>query len=95
VKTYAVAALILVAGTGSLAVGGTDFFSNWPAGKSPREIGKLVAERFVSSGHLRDNTIIYPETCAWYGALTLAQLSNDKDLTRRLIERFGPEIGSN
>jgi unsaturated rhamnogalacturonyl hydrolase len=63
-------------------------FTNWPAGTSPMEIGKWVAERFVSSGHLRDNTIIYPEVCAWYGSLTFARLSGDKDLTARLIKRF-------
>src|SRR5437764_13698437 len=60
----------------------------WPAGKSPREIGKRVAERFVGMPHLRDNTIIYPETCAWYGSLTFAQLSGDKDLSKRLVARF-------
>jgi len=65
-------------------------FTRWPAGSSPQEVGKRVAERFVASAHLRDNTIIYPETCAWYGALTFAQLSGDKDLTRRLIARFDP-----
>jgi rhamnogalacturonyl hydrolase YesR len=65
-------------------------FQNWPAGSSPQEIGKRVAERFVVSKHLRDNTIIYPETCTWYGALTFAQLNGDKDLTRRLIARFDP-----
>src|ERR1039458_3634588 len=65
-------------------------FGDWPAGKSPREIGKRVAERFVASAHLRTNTIIYPEVCAWYGALTFAKLSGDKDLTRRLIARFDP-----
>ena len=57
-------------------------FTNWPEGKSPREIGKRVAERFVGSPHLRTNTIIYPETCAWYGALTFAKQSGDKDLTQ-------------
>jgi unsaturated rhamnogalacturonyl hydrolase len=65
-------------------------FSEWPEGKSPREIGKRVAERFVASPHLRPNTIIYPEVCAWYGALTFAKLDRDKDLTRRLIARFDP-----
>jgi len=65
-------------------------FQNWPAGTSPTVIGKRVAERFVSSKHLRDNTIIYPEVCAWYGSLTFAQLSGDKDLTRRLMARFDP-----
>jgi unsaturated rhamnogalacturonyl hydrolase len=63
-------------------------FKTWPEGKSPREIGKRVAERFVSSAHLRTNTIIYPEVCAWYGALTFARLSGDRELTSRLIARF-------
>jgi rhamnogalacturonyl hydrolase YesR len=69
-------------------------FSVWPEGKSPREIGKRVAERFVASPHLRSNTIIYPEVCAWYGALTFAKLDRDKDLTRRLIARFDPLFGA-
>ena len=69
-------------------------FSGWPEGKSPREIGKRVGERFVSSPHLRPNAIIYPEVCAWYGALTFARLSGDKDLTRRLIARFDPLLGA-
>jgi rhamnogalacturonyl hydrolase YesR len=69
-------------------------FANWPAGESPREIGKRVAERFAASAHLRTNTIIYPEVCAWYGALTFAKLSDDRDLTRRLIARFDPLLGA-
>src|SRR5258707_4179489 len=65
-------------------------FANWPAGDSPKEIGKRVAERFVNSPHVRTNTIIYPETCTWYGALSYAKLAGDQDLTARLIERFDP-----
>jgi unsaturated rhamnogalacturonyl hydrolase len=65
-------------------------FGDWPAGKSPREIGKRVAEHFVPSAHLQAGAIIYPEVCAWYGVLTFARLSGDKDLTRRLIARFEP-----
>src|SRR5262247_985506 len=58
-------------------------FNNWPAGTSPQEIGKRVAERYAQSGYLnlRRNpptpTIIYPEVCTWYGALTFAQLTKD------------------
>ena len=71
-------------------------FKKWPAGSSPREIGKRVAERFVSSPHTNFNRstppahITYPESVAWYGALTFAKLSGDKDLTARLISRFDP-----
>lgn len=71
-------------------------FKKWPAGTSPNEIGKRVAERFVSSPHTNFNRpvppehITYPESVAWYGALTFTQLSGDMDLTARLIARFDP-----
>ena len=71
-------------------------FKKWPAGTSPKEIGKRVAERFVLSPHTNFNKpappehITYPESVAWYGALTFTQLSGDKDLTSRLISRFDP-----
>ncbi len=74
-------------------------FTNWPRGASPREIGKRVAERFLA----RPGTdyrkaqfpyIIYPETVAWYGALTFAQASGDRDLAQRLIERFDSLIAN-
>ncbi len=75
-------------------------FAKWPAGKSPLEIGKRVAERFVASPHSnsgRSDTsppyIAYPESVTWYGALTFAQLSGDKDLSSRLVNRFEPLMG--
>jgi unsaturated rhamnogalacturonyl hydrolase len=75
-------------------------FTKWPAGSSPKEIGERVAERFVSGPHTnfgRDTPpehITYPESVAWYGALTFAQLSGDKDLTARLISRFDPLLAA-
>ena len=71
-------------------------FKKWPAGTSPKEIGKRVAERFVSSPHTNFNRpappdhITYPESVAWYGALTFTQLTGAKNLTSRLISRFDP-----
>ena len=71
-------------------------FKKWPAGKSPREIGKRVAEHFVTTPHTNFGRseptafITYPESVAWYGALTFADLSGDKDLTAKLIRRFDP-----
>jgi rhamnogalacturonyl hydrolase YesR len=68
----------------------------WPQGRSPHEIGKRVAERYVTSpyGNFGRTTpprsITYPETCTWYGALTFAALTSDKDLTSRLVKRFEP-----
>src|SRR5438874_7241288 len=66
-------------------------FTNWPAGTSPQEIGKRVAERYVAQDYLNlrrtppGKFIIYPETCTWYGALTFAHLAHDADLSKRLI----------
>ncbi len=69
----------------------------WPAGYSPRHIGLRVAERFAAGPHGNGGRpppfIIYPETCAWYGALTFAQLSGERALTAALIRRFEPLFG--
>jgi rhamnogalacturonyl hydrolase YesR len=69
-------------------------FGPWPQGKSPTEIGKRVAEHFVVQPHgnlgrpTLSKSIVYPESCAWYGALTFAQLAHDASLTQRLTDRF-------
>ena len=74
-------------------------FSNWPAGTSPTEIGKRVADRFAATPHANfgkstpPDHITYPESVAWYGALTFARLSGDKELSSRLIQRFDPLFG--
>ena len=71
----------------------------WPAGSSPQEIGLRVAQHFLTTPHgdgvrPRPTTpIIYPEVCTWYGALTFAQLTGNKDLTAQLIRRFEPMFG--
>jgi unsaturated rhamnogalacturonyl hydrolase len=97
------AALLLLSAALALAPAGLaqeKEFSKWPAGDLPREIGKRVAERFVSGPHTNfgrsapPEHITYPEAVAWYGALTFAQASGDKDLTARLIRRFDPLLGS-
>jgi unsaturated rhamnogalacturonyl hydrolase len=68
----------------------TNYFTDWPAGTSPAEVGKRVAEHFVISPHADPKHIVYQEVCTWYGALTFAQLSGDKDLSAKLIQRFDP-----
>jgi unsaturated rhamnogalacturonyl hydrolase len=74
-------------------------FKRWPAGTSPQEIGKRVAERLLSTPHSNfgrpgaPSHITYPEVVAWYGALTFAQITGDKDINAKLIERFQPLFG--
>jgi len=68
-----------------------DPFSNWPAGSSPAEVGKRVAENFAARPFERPTGfIIYPEVCAWYGSLTFAALTDDAALRDRLVAKFEP-----
>jgi hypothetical protein len=36
---------------------------------------------------MRQSRHVYPEVCAWYGSLTLAQLTGDQDLQARLVKK--------
>lgn len=71
----------------------------WPQGNSPEEIGRRVTERFIATPHPNFGSpkppgeITYPETCAWYGALTFAKLAGETNLSRQLIGRFEPLLG--
>jgi len=68
----------------------TDYFNNWPAGRSPEDVGKRLADHFVTSPHQYTATIHYSEVCTWYGALTFAQLTHDNALRDALIKKFEP-----
>jgi unsaturated rhamnogalacturonyl hydrolase len=91
--------LVVCIVTLTLSASAQKAFNKWPAGTSPKEVGKRVADRFVvtpPTNFGRPGTpafITYPESVAWYGALTFAQLSGDKDLSTRLIRRFDPLLG--
>src|SRR5260370_4146089 len=67
-----------------------DNFTNWPAGTSPQEVGKQLADHFVTSPHQYTKTIHYSEICTWYGALRFANLTHDDALRDQLIKRFEP-----
>lgn len=70
-------------------------FGKWPDGASPQVIGKRVAENLIvrpfraqSDPTKAGAGVIYPEVCAWYGALTVAHLTKDRDLQERLIKKL-------
>ena len=69
-------------------------FSQWPAGTSPQEVGKRVAENFLTRPleytQGKHEFVIYPEVCGWYGSLTVAQLTHDDALQTKLIRKFDP-----
>ncbi|MGP8184776.1 MAG: glycoside hydrolase family 105 protein [Terracidiphilus sp.] len=84
-----IAALGLLLAAATLSAQQNDF-ANLPPGRSPQEIGKALAEHFVTSPHQYTATIHYSEVGAWYGALTFAALTHDTDLRDRLIRKFDP-----
>jgi len=82
----------LLVSTSGRVLAQSSYFSKWPAGTSPQEVGKRVAENFVARqfefAQGKRQYVIYPEACAWYGSLTVAQLTGDNDLKSRLIRKF-------
>lgn len=87
------AGLIFVAATAGVNAQ-SSYFKNWPKGTSPAEVGRRVAENYLGRQFEyqqgKRQYVIYPEVCAGYGALTVAELTKDKELKRRLIEKFAP-----
>ncbi len=83
-------ALLALALPISAAAQAGSFFTDWPQGTSPQEVGKNLAEHFVTSPHQYTATIHYSEVVAWYGALTFARETHDERLRAELIGRFEP-----
>jgi rhamnogalacturonyl hydrolase YesR len=70
-------------------------FTDWPAGTSPAEVGKRVAEVFIPTPHMEMNShgplaLHYSHVATWTGALQFAAVTKDKDLKTRLVDRFDP-----
>ena len=89
-KGFVLASIVSVALCCTASVAQDAYFTNWPPGTSPQEVGKKMAEHFVTSPHQYTATIHYSEVCAWYGALTFATLTHDDALRAELIKKFEP-----
>lgn len=72
---------------------------NWPADKSPKEIGENVIIKFLNTQHsLYGNPkpskpahwITYPDVCTWLGGLWFAEATKNKELAEGLEQRFLP-----
>jgi rhamnogalacturonyl hydrolase YesR len=76
------------------------FFGDWPAGTDPREVGKRVAEAFIPVPNMEmpshgPKALHYSHVATWTGALQFAKLTGDKDLLKRLVDRFEPFLAVN
>jgi unsaturated rhamnogalacturonyl hydrolase len=85
---------LLILNAGCRTTTQQSYFSDWPAGASPQEVGQRVAENFLARQFEfeqgKRDFVIYPEVCAWYGSLTVAQLTKNKRLEEKLIKKFDP-----
>ena len=66
----------------------TEAFSNWPAGKSPQEVGYKVATNMLPRWIVTKPYVHYAEDSAWVHGLQFAQLTGDAALKEELIRRF-------
>jgi unsaturated rhamnogalacturonyl hydrolase len=93
-RIHIVVACFLMISSGTAAQ--NKYFKNWPAGKSPQEIGELVANRFIATPYTNfgfdtlPSSITYSEVCAWYGALKFSKADKSSILTTQLYDRFKP-----
>jgi len=65
--------------------------TTWPRGVSPAEVGKALAEHFVT-GPQGARFSGYPYVCTFYGAMNFAALTHDDSLRDRLIAMFDPML---
>ncbi len=92
-------AIVILCAACGLARGQSNSFSEWPAGKSPRDVGDRIAKHFIESPHQNFGRptppahITYPEVCTWYGALTFAKATSNDELKQALVKRFEPLFG--
>ena len=71
------------------------YFTNWPDGASPAGVGTRVAENYAArkfefETNPKRKFVIYPEVCAWYGALEVSQQTGNRPLQARLVHRLHP-----
>ena len=89
-RSFLVFSFLCATASTSLCAQSNDWFANWPSGRSPQEVGKRVADHFVTSGHQYTPTLHYSEAATWYGALTFSQLTHDTSLRDKLVRKFEP-----
>lgn len=84
------ALLVLIAANSVCAQ--SRYFKNWPAGALPREVGTRVAKNYLARQFEyqqgKRQYVIYPEVCAGYGSLTVAELTKNKELKNQLLQKF-------
>jgi len=74
--------------------------NRFPEEANPVTIGNKIADRFLEQPHSQYGSplriseprtqVTYPDVCAWLGGLWFSEATNNKDLFKRLQDRFEP-----
>lgn len=93
IKSLCVGGALLTGVCAASVSGQSKHLADWPPGTSPAEIGvriarNVLARQFDFETNPKRKSLIYPEACAWYGALTVAAMTGDTELQARGVERF-------
>jgi rhamnogalacturonyl hydrolase YesR len=69
---------------------GDTYFSDWPQGQSPDNVGKQVVEYMLPRWQITEPSRHYAEDSCWVYALKFAAMTGDDELKEALIRRFDP-----
>ncbi len=93
--------MLFVCATYSFTYAQQQTLTGFPPGNTPEEVGYRIAQRYLSEPFRNfdgnpspPSEVIYPEVCAWFGALKFAHITKDTQLVRQLEERFLPLLGA-
>jgi unsaturated rhamnogalacturonyl hydrolase len=86
--TLAILTALSVTGCTTAAPKEVSAFANWPAGKSPTEIGHKVATNMLPRWIVTRPYVHYAEDSTWVHALQFAAATSDSNLTAALVRRF-------
>lgn len=84
-------AMILFAGCASVKRNSTpDCFKNLPAACNPKTVGEQVCTNLLARKiyYNAEGFIVYPEVCAAFGALRFADVTDNRTLEQKLIDRY-------
>jgi unsaturated rhamnogalacturonyl hydrolase len=88
ILTLAITTALSITGCATAAPKQISAFSNWPAGKSPTEVGHKVATNMLPRWIVTKPYVHYAEDSTWVHSLQFATATKDGDLKEALVRRF-------
>jgi len=88
ILTLVITIALSITGCATAAPKEISAFSNWPAGKSPTEVGHKVATNMLPRWIVTKPYVHYAEDSTWVHSLQFATATKDSELKEALVRRF-------